>query len=147
MKYYDYKKAKDFIEANKERITSASLGMHEDWFWTANEIYRDGEYLHKLPENGLDIEMEYLEKRRAGMSVFSEEAMAYDHHIGGLFGSSFATPTLEVEYADGTSDNFECSMGEYDDSYPDRIEKQVRLPLGCLSEPCQNARDILKKKL
>lgn len=79
---YDFKKAKQFIEENKESIESASMGMHEDWFWTAETIFKDGEYL-------VDLEKEDLK-------------------IGGISGSYWATPVLQIEYKDGQSKTYHC---------------------------------------
>lgn len=44
MKTYDFNKAHAFIEQHKASIVSASLGMNEDWFWTAGTVFEDGEY-------------------------------------------------------------------------------------------------------
>ena len=54
MRFYDYKKAKQFIEKNKESIKQASLGMHEDWFWTAETIFKDGKYLVDFNDTNLE---------------------------------------------------------------------------------------------
>ena len=48
MKKYDFKKAHDFIEAEKEVLAEATLGMHEDWFWTAETVWENGEYVVNL---------------------------------------------------------------------------------------------------
>ena len=44
MKTYDYSKAKKIIEENKNNLKSAALGMHEDWLWTAETIFENGNY-------------------------------------------------------------------------------------------------------
>lgn len=36
---YDFKKAKDLIEAERENIARAYLGMREDWDWTADTVF------------------------------------------------------------------------------------------------------------
>lgn len=45
---YDFKKAKDLIEAERENVASAYLGMREDWFWTADTVFEDGKYVVDL---------------------------------------------------------------------------------------------------
>ena len=53
MKEYDFDKAKAIIEKNKENVKSASLGINEDWFWTAETIYEDGEYTRELSDEAV----------------------------------------------------------------------------------------------
>lgn len=90
---YDYKKAKQFIEQNKENIKCASLGMHEDWWWTAETIFKDGEYKVNLDDKDLKI--------------------------GCIDGSYWATPVLEVEYKDETTKIYHChDNGEQRDAEP-----------------------------
>ena len=77
MKHYDYKKAKEIIKSylkdNKGcgKLLSASLGMEEDWNWTAETIWHDGEYLVKLTSKT---------------------------DIAGINRSYWATPVLELEF-------------------------------------------------
>lgn len=89
---YDYKKAKDLIEEEKENIKEASLGMHEDWFWTAETIFADDEFKINLEEEGLTI--------------------------AGIDGSAWATPVLEIEYKDGTIREIKCGVGEHTRTRP-----------------------------
>ena len=88
MKNYDFAKAKKFIEDNIDSINTASLGMDEDWFWTAETIFADG--------------------------VFKVDLENPDLFIGGLKGSYWATPTLEIEYKDGSIKKYNCYVGESD---------------------------------
>jgi hypothetical protein len=81
---YDFKKAKDLIEAERENIKSALLGMREDWSWTAETVFEDGEYR---------VDLDTVEK------------------IAGIDGSSWATPTLEIIYKDGDSKTVPCHDG------------------------------------
>lgn len=76
MKKYDYNKIKKFIEKNKQNIKSVNLGMYEDWSWTSDCIYENGEFIIGLSENT---------------------------KIAGINASTFATPAMEVEFQDGTS--------------------------------------------
>ena len=48
MKSYDFAKAKKFIEDNISSINRASLGMDEDWFWTAETIFENGSFTKNL---------------------------------------------------------------------------------------------------
>lgn len=82
MKTYDFNEAKSLIE-NTSNLESASLGMHEDWLWTAESVYEDGEFTIELNE---------------------------DTKIGGLNGSSWATPTLQLCFKDGTEKMIEISV-------------------------------------
>lgn len=88
MKYYDVAKAKKLIEDNISSINSASLGMDEDWFWTAETIFEDGAFTIDLENTG--------------------------GFIGGINGSVWATPTLEIEYKDGSIRKYNCYIGESD---------------------------------
>jgi len=78
MKYYDFHKAKQLIAENKENIVSASLGMHEDWFWTAETIFEGGEYKKNLPDNGNELQEKYIEARRNGLSMFQPKKEGED---------------------------------------------------------------------
>ncbi len=90
-KKYDFEKVKRIIEKEKDVIEHASLGMHEDWFWTAEPVYEDGEFTRDL---------------------------AKTETIGGIAGSGWATPVLRIEYIDGTERCIECFVGESTESNP-----------------------------
>lgn len=84
MKLYDFEKAKTLIEKHKNKIVSAYLGMHEDWFWTAEAVFEEGEY---------SIDLNSVET------------------IAGISGSDWATPTLCLEFED-TRKMITCFKGE-----------------------------------
>ena len=86
MAKYDYKLAYYYIEGNKDKIESAYLGMHEDWWWTASVIFENGEYQVDLNDEDLVI--------------------------AGISGSYWATPTMEVNFKDGSTKTFKCCEGE-----------------------------------
>lgn len=44
MRKYDYKKAIEIIEAEKQNLVNVYLGMYEDWFYTADEVWANNEY-------------------------------------------------------------------------------------------------------
>ena len=82
MKYYDYERAKSIIKENKKNgLVEASLGMKEDWYWTGETIWANNKYITKLKENT---------------------------EIGGIKGSSWATPVLELFYSDETKIILNC---------------------------------------
>jgi hypothetical protein len=74
----DWNKVKEFIEENKENLISVSAGLAEDWGWTSGEVWNN--------EKG------YIPR---------EDTYVYAC-------SSWATPSIEVEYKDGEIDMFEC---------------------------------------
>ena len=84
MKKYDFVKAKKLIRENKENLESASIGMHEDWFWTAETVWEGGKYKQKLNK---------------------------DSNLGGINESEWATPTLQLCYKGGREEMIEISIG------------------------------------
>jgi len=95
MKSYDYKNAKRFIEENKSQIKIASLGMKEDWFWTAETVFEDGEFKVDFDDDKLTI--------------------------GGISSSQWGTPSLMIEM-DGDVEYFkDCFVGESDGAKPEWI--------------------------
>jgi hypothetical protein len=78
MRYYDFKKAKRIISRNKKEITTAQIGMGEDFYYTGVTVYVDGEFLVDL--NTVDT-------------------------LAGINGSDWATPILKLEYKDGKYKN------------------------------------------
>lgn len=92
MKNYNFNKAKQLIAENSENLESASLGMHEDWFWTAETIWENGNYKTELND---------------------------ETTIGYIAGSSWGTPTLQLSFKDGTEKMIACSeeVIEYIKSY------------------------------
>ena len=55
MKKYDYKKAYNYIESHKEEISKVWLGIHEDWFWTCETVWKNGKYEVDLLSTNLKI--------------------------------------------------------------------------------------------
>lgn len=87
MKNYDFEKAKKLILENAGNLQSASLGMHEDWFWTAETVWESGDFTKKLNENA---------------------------EIAGIAGSLWATPTLQLSFEDGSDKMIPAYVGESD---------------------------------
>jgi hypothetical protein len=141
VKYYDYNKVRELIA--KLQPDEASLGMLEDWWWTAETIYVDGQYKKPLPEGDI-IEIDRKAKGELAarlkdvndgqqrLDIRKEVAAKYGHEISGLCGSCWATPSLHI-FKDGTE-----TM--YDVYIDDGQKSEQSAPfggLGCLSGPAQ----------
>jgi hypothetical protein len=82
MKNYDFKQAKDFIKlAKKDGLIEATLGMKEDWYWTADTVWIDGKYVKRLNK---------------------------ETKIGGIQGSNWATPMIQLTFKNGTITQLNC---------------------------------------
>lgn len=141
MKNYDFDKAKKLIEENKNNLREASLGMHEDWFWTAEAIWEDGEYKRELPTNVVAIEMN-TQYRESGCSPIGKEAEQYTPiFIGGIYGSFHATPALNLVFKKGKDKMIPCFIEEEDGGkFGERIAKKLEVEKwhGPLSKPVQD---------
>jgi hypothetical protein len=84
MKKYNYSRAMEIINAEKG-LVRAEMGMYEDWFWTAETVWEDGNYTKELRTSP---------------------------EIGGISGSPWATPAIKLLYADGTERMLPCYTGE-----------------------------------
>lgn len=110
MKTYDFAAAKRYIQIYADRIDYAYLGMKEDWFWTSEPVFEEGGFL-------MDLESEEI-------------------NIGGIVRSAWATPTLFVQFKDGTELYKDCYTGESDSQRPEWFV------LGPYSGPCQKEVDL-----
>lgn len=83
MKYYDYNKAKELIKKYKKDrgLIIASLGMAEDWYWTAEDVWLNGKYVVKLNDKT---------------------------KIAGINASYWATPVLKLETDDNLISKIDC---------------------------------------
>lgn len=86
-KYYDNEFIRKYIEENKEEIKSVSVGMLEDWFWTAATIYENNDYIEEYKED--------IKNKKTLLAM-------------GISGSYWATPIMEVEKNDGNTEKIEC---------------------------------------
>lgn len=123
MKYYDYARAKKLIEENQFNLESASLGMYEDWWWTAKTIYEDGKY------KKLEFKVPDCFNNREERERNKQQEVPF---IAGIQGSCWATPALELEFKDGTTRMIPCYQGESSG------EKPIGFMLGALSSPAQD---------
>lgn len=97
MKYYSTEKIRDFVAKSKKPIKAVSVGMKEDWGWTADEIYRKGKFIANVSGKRLEV--------------------------AGIEGSTWATPVMRVEYVGGSHEIVECYD---DDGYIEDAEKVAR---------------------
>jgi hypothetical protein len=108
---YDFKSAKQYIDMHRDQIANASMGMHEDWFWTAETVFENGEFAKNLDDENLQI--------------------------GGIKGSFWATPVLEIQFKDGREERKDCYIGDVGGQKPEWFQ------LGCLSGPVQEKREAI----
>jgi len=167
MRNYDYDLAKRIVEklSDLDVLVEASMGMHEDWFCTAQTIWEDGEWKVELMSNedADKMNIEFIEARKNGLSRFLEDRdeetglpkfnPEYDKYeaclFGGLRGSDWATPVIQVELTTGETKTFNCFLDLGDDNRDpldkklEAISKEMMFASGCLSKPVQEARGDL----
>jgi len=85
VKRYDFEKAKSIVESRKDEIIEASLGMYEDWFWTAETVYENGKWKRTLKKGD---------------------------KIAGIDGSYWATPALMIQLKNGETECYPCYTGK-----------------------------------
>lgn len=115
MKQYDFELAQRIIEkfTSITIVDEVSMGMQEDWFWTAETVWKDGEYQQNLSE---------ITK------------------LAGIDGSDWATPVIQIDTEDGETHVFNCYKGESDMNVLEAIEKMFFVSGGCLSGPVTASR-------
>lgn len=120
MRKYDFKLAKTIIDklSDLDVLSNASLGMHEDWFWTGQEVWNE--------EQGYLVNIDKITA------------------IAGIDGSIWATPVLHVSFKDGENKVFNCYEGEMSVSILERIEAMNRASSGEISSKVQELRDELE---
>lgn len=97
-KKYDYELAQRIVQLKSDMIDEASLGMQEDWFWTAVTVYEDGKFLVDLSE---------------------------EPEIAGIVSSHWATPVMLLRYKDGREEFVDCYNGDSTGIRPDWLENGV----------------------
>ena len=78
MKYYDGKKIKEYIRTHSDGLVAVEIGMGEDWGWTADEVWSNGEFKKNLDKRFIEVM--------------------------GITGSYWATPTLYAIFDDGRTE-------------------------------------------
>lgn len=100
MKKYCTKLIKEYVEKNNDVIESIYCGMREDWSWTAELIYENGEFLSDYNWNNENIS------------------------VAGISGSTWATPVMEILFKDGRSKIISCWEDDKVEENEDRIRQQ-----------------------
>lgn len=98
MKYYDGQKIQEYIRTHSGELISVEIGMLEDWGWTAEEVWRNGEFLRK------DLNERFIE-------------------VVGIDGSYWATPTLFAKFSDGRGDWASVYWEDYDEASAEDIQR------------------------
>ena len=90
-KELDFKKAKEIIEMDKDNIDYVVGGLAEDWGYTSATIFKDDRYYDGSVED-------------------------YESFCGASY---WATPSIEINYKDGTYEMFECYKEGKNSDIPD----------------------------
>lgn len=135
MKFYNYELAKTIVETflSLDVLDSATLGIHEDWWWSAETIFEDERWVADLCSNE---ELEYAYENRE--HPFADSHPFLDKLINGLGGSIWATPVLSVNFKDGTNKTFECYYEKGEQLSPEAMMKKIEnhsAGLGDISGP------------
>ena len=91
-KMYDFKSAKRYIQMHSDIIDEVSLGMKEDWWWTAETLYENSRFILNLDTVT---------------------------QIAGISGSPWATPAMRIVFKDGTEVFKDCYIGESTEQKPE----------------------------
>lgn len=105
MNKYDTAFIKKYIEERREEIDTVDCGMREDWFWTAETVFENGEF-----------SKEYAWGRKSIT-------------VAGIDGSTWATPTMEVCFKDGRTELVPCYFYDGHDAPVKQIEEQKRFTI------------------
>lgn len=161
MKIWDYDLVRRVIDTyhNLGVLEEASLGMHEDWFWTGEDIFYDGEYsLNLISNEEMDSLIPTFQKELEEKGYYSEEKSDMGlpimnkfvedfkkHFPGGIYGSSWATPVLQLKVSSQKEPLvFQAFRGENSDDILERINKINMAQQGVISKEVQACRDELE---
>lgn len=109
MKYYSKRVITNYVNAHKDEIKDVTVGMEEDWFWTAEIIYDN--------VNGFyDV-----------LDSFEEDSDLIE--VAGICGSSWATPVMRVSFLDGTDEVLDCWKDDHAQEDKQQIAKQKAFAL------------------
>lgn len=101
MKKYDTAFIKEYIEGRKDEIESVCCGMKEDWSWTAETVFRDGEFEPSFKWDSKSI------------------------NVAGISGSTWATPIMEVSFKDGRTEIVDCFFDDGNVAPANQIAQQM----------------------
>lgn len=103
-KRYDWDRIREIIEENVLKgLVNVALGMREDWFWTALDVWSK--------DKGGYIKTDCREYLNVADVEYDSERL-----IAGIDGSWWATPIMELTYEDGTTEIIEVYFTEEYDS-------------------------------
>ena len=83
--------AKEIILNKQNQLAEAALGIQEDWFWTGEQVWENGEFIEDLDE----IE-----------------------EVAGINGSRWGTPVIWLLFKNGEEEMFFCYSGEGEQDSP-----------------------------
>ena len=100
MKKYNTEFIKKYITEHKSEIERVKCGMREDWSWTSETVWEDGEFC-----KGFDWSKKHIS-------------------IGGISGSTWATPVMWIELKDGSDKIIPCFEDDGEEVPIEQIKKQ-----------------------
>lgn len=100
MKKYNTEFIKKYITEHKDEIESVECGMREDWFWTAETVYKNGDFCKRFDWNKKHISVAYID------------------------GSTWATPVMNVNFKDGREEVVPCYEDDGESESEERIANQ-----------------------
>jgi len=145
MRNYNFILAKQIINST-ENLVSASLGMHEDWSWTAQDVWnKEDGYTHPLSDNVKEIYDEYQEKCKndelpifiqAPKDMLPEDTIDgqicnpdldkyRNNFLGDIIGSKWATPVIKLTFEDDSTKTFYCFTGDTKSDALETIEQEM----------------------
>lgn len=113
MRMYNYQLAKQIVNSTSG-LESASLAIKEDYCWTAETIWENGQWLFNMDEKP---------------------------KIAGIKGSFWGTPVIILNFYNGDEKIYYCFEGESDVDDLTRMEQQMFWANGPISGPSQNQMD------
>lgn len=100
MKKYNTVFIKNYIEEHKGEIESVQCGMREDWNWTAETVFENGQYSMDYDWNSENIS------------------------VAGISGSTWATPIMEILFKDGRREILDCYKDDEEQEDASYIARQ-----------------------
>lgn len=101
MKNYNATFIKNYIKEHKAEIETVTCGMREDWSWTAETVFKNGELSSDYDWNKKTIS------------------------VAGISGSTWATPVMEVEFKDGRTEIVDCYEDDGERTSQSQIAQQM----------------------
>lgn len=126
MRFFDFDKAKRIIDESADCLETVTLGLYEDWFWMAREVWAEGKYTVRLPST-------------ATLRYYTDAEREIPLRLARIIwpGSQWATPAMRLDYLDGTVKMIPCFYGEASPQTFEDLEFQTMITSGCLSSEVQ----------